>query len=35
MYGYENDEPKQSSIVFGLNAAAARMIKFEWINNAW
>ena len=34
MYGYENDEPKQSSIVFGLNAAAARMIKFEWINNA-
>ena len=34
MYGYENDEPRQSTNVFGLNPGVARMVKFEWINNA-
>lgn len=33
-YGYETDEVRQSSNVFGLNPGSARMIKFEWINNA-
>lgn len=34
MYGYESDEQGQSKLRFGLNPAAARMVKFEWVNNA-
>lgn len=34
MYGYENDEVNQGRVRFGLNPAAARLVKFEWINNA-
>lgn len=34
MYGYENDEVSQGRVRFGLNPAAARLVKFEWINNA-
>lgn len=33
-YGYENDEVRQSVSSFGLNPGAAKMVKFEWINNA-
>lgn len=33
-YGYGSDEPTGSVQRFGLNAGAARLIKFEWINNA-
>lgn len=33
MYGYEEDSVPSRSLVFGLNAAAARITKFEWINN--
>ena len=32
-YGYTNDEVKQSSFGFGLNAGAARLLKFEWTPN--
>lgn len=34
-YGYEDDNvsAKSSSLVFGLNAGAARLVKLEWINN--
>jgi hypothetical protein len=35
MYQYEDDAPStNSTIVFGLNQGAAKVTKFEWINNA-
>lgn len=36
MYGYEDDDVVSgtSGLTFGLNAASARLTKFEWINNA-
>lgn len=33
MYGYESDDAPSGRLVFGLNAGAARLSKFEWINN--
>lgn len=34
MYGYENDDVPVRALVFGLNSGVARVVKFEWINNA-
>lgn len=34
MYGYQDDSVPSSSLVFGLNPGAARLITFQWINTA-
>lgn len=33
MYGFEADDAPSNSLVFGLNAGAARLTIFQWINN--
>lgn len=33
MYGYQEDSVPSRSLSFGLNPAAAKVVKFEWINN--
>lgn len=34
MYGYEDDSVPSRTLKFGLNAGVARVVTFEWINNA-